>query len=71
LIRKAETSLISSYLNKCKPFNGTRTIPLDHAGSLKLFGSQNTKLQSIKITKFGLKPTPAGTEIDFDGEITL
>jgi hypothetical protein len=71
LIRKAETSVISSHLNKCKPFNGTRTIPLDHVGTLKLFDAKNAKLQSIRITKFSLKPLPAGTEIDFMGEATL
>ena len=71
LVRKAETSVISSYLNKCTPFHGTRTIPLDHAGTLKLFDARNKGLRSIRITKFGLKPVPAGTEIDFVGEAIL
>jgi hypothetical protein len=71
LIRKAETSVISSYLNKCAPFHGTRTIPLDHSGTMKMFDAKNAKLQSIKITNFGLRPTPAGTEIDFVGEASL
>ncbi|MBS1989669.1 MAG: hypothetical protein JSS83_04075 [Cyanobacteria bacterium SZAS LIN-3] len=72
IIRKAETSVISDYLNKCSPFNGTRIMPLDHKGTLKVFShSEGGKLQAVKISKFLLKPVSTGTEIDFVGETTL
>ena len=71
LVRAAETSVISGYLNKCEPFHGGRTIPLDRKGTIKLFESPDSKLKSIHISKFGLKPASAGTEIDFVGDALL
>jgi hypothetical protein len=71
IVRKAETSVISGYLNKCEPFHGSRTIPFSHKGTIKLFQAKNEKLQAISISKFDLKPTDAGTEIHFVGEASL
>jgi len=71
LVRKAETSVISSYLNSAKPFHGTRTIPLDRTGTVKMFNTKTAQLQAIRITKFTLTPTPAGTKMDFNGEASL
>ncbi len=71
IVGKTETSVISSYLNKCEPFHGTRTIPFHRKGTVKLFQGQSEKLKAIRISKFGLKPTDAGTEIHFVGEARL
>jgi len=70
LICTVETSVISSYLNKCEPFHGTRTVPLDHKGTFKLFADKS-KLQAVKISRFTLKPIAAGTQVDFFGEASL